>query len=157
MNSLLVSRSMFKTHTVDLFNQNNFAFKKSSNTVLLQLADFIGGTINRFSASKSDIDVKSLLPNKILGEVKWPENYKPFTVEKVEVHDEFEEVISDLALLRIQKYLSISTAQLLPFPFRAVSMSPVRQQLLLKLTRRPLLIPPVHFLILILIHIIIFI
>jgi hypothetical protein len=69
-----------QNHTVDLFHQNRFDFKDGKTTVLLQLADLIGGTMYRFISGKSGINIKDYLPNKFLGEIIWPQNYIPFTV-----------------------------------------------------------------------------
>jgi hypothetical protein len=93
-----------KNHRVDLFHQD-LIFKESHSVVLLQLADLIGGTINRFYSGKSTIDIKIELPDKQLGEILWPKGYKPYTVDENDITDEFREVISDLALLRIKGYL----------------------------------------------------
>jgi len=99
---------VMQNHTVDLFHQNRFDFKNGKTTVLLQLADFISGTMNRYYSNKSIISVKDYLPNKFLGEIVWPQNYKPFTVDESEVNDEYKDIIADLALLRIDSYLNKS-------------------------------------------------
>lgn len=91
-------------HKVDLFHQD-LEFGESHSTTLLQLADLIGGTINRFYAGKSKIDIGVELPNKRLGEIVWPHEYKSYTVDEEDINDEFKEVISDLAILRIINYL----------------------------------------------------
>jgi len=94
-----------ENNMVDLFHQNKLEFKNGKTTLLLQLSDLIGGTINRHFSGKSLLDVRTCLPNKFLGEVVWPQKYKSFTVDEIEVVDEFKEVIADLALLRIDSYL----------------------------------------------------
>lgn len=91
-------------HQADLFHQS-LSFEKSQSSGLIQLADFIGGTVNRFYSSKSSIDAGSILGLKRLGETTFPQNYKPYTVDDVDIDDEFKEVIADLALLRIKSYL----------------------------------------------------
>jgi hypothetical protein len=98
-----------KNHAVDLFHQSKFDFKNGKHTVLLQLADLIGGTINRNYSGKSTISIKDYLPNKFLGEIIWPQNYKPFTVDESEIVDEYKEIIANLALLRIESYLNKNT------------------------------------------------
>lgn len=97
---------VLQNHRVDLFHQNRFDFKNGKTTILLQLADLVGGTINRYYSDKSSINVREYLPTKFLGEVIWPQNYKPFTVDETEIIDEFKDVIADLALLRIDNYLN---------------------------------------------------
>jgi len=97
---------VLQNHTVDLFHQNRFDFKNGKTTVLLQLADLIGGTMNRYYSNKSNISVKDYLPNKFLGDIIWPQNYKPFTVDESLVLDEYKDIIADLALLRIEGYLN---------------------------------------------------
>lgn len=95
-----------KNHAVDLFHQSKFDFKNGKYTVLLQLADLIGGTINRNYSGKSTISIKDYLPNKFIGEIIWPQNYKPFTVDESEIVDEYKDIIANLALLRIDSYLN---------------------------------------------------
>jgi len=97
---------VLENHAVDLFHQNKFDFKTSKETILLQLADLIGGTINRFYAGKSKVNVRDILPMKFIGELNWPEKYKSYTVDETEINDPFKDVISDLALLRIENYLN---------------------------------------------------
>lgn len=99
-------RYIQENHTVDLFHQSKFDFKNGKTTALLQLADLIGGTINRHYSGKSTLNVKSILPNKFLGEVIWPQKFKPFTVDENEIIDEFKDIIADLAMLRIDGYLN---------------------------------------------------
>lgn len=94
-----------KNHTVDLFNQNAFDFKNSNDAILLQLADFIGGTLNRYYSGKSSLNITEFLSEKQITEIIWPEKYKPYTVDESEIIDEFKDVISDLAILRIDAYL----------------------------------------------------
>lgn len=100
---------VLQNHTVDLFNQNRFDFKNAETSVLLQLADLVGGTINRHYSGRSLINVKNYLPNKFLGEIIWPQNYKPFTVDEFIIFDEYKDIIADLALLRIENYLNKNT------------------------------------------------
>lgn len=95
-----------KNHVVDLFNQNSFDFKNSKETVLLQLADFLGGTTNRYYAGKSTINVADFLLKKRAGEIIWPQQYEAFTVDEAAITDEFKDTISNLALLRIEAYLN---------------------------------------------------
>lgn len=97
-------RYVTANHTVDLFHQE-LVFKDSRSTILLQLADLIGGTINRFYAGKSTIDTMVELPNKRLGEIVWPHGYTSYTVDEQDINDEYKNIIADLALLRIQNYL----------------------------------------------------
>ena len=41
-----------------------------------------------------------------MSEIFWPEKYKPFTVDEALISDEFKDVISDLAILRVDAYLN---------------------------------------------------
>jgi len=97
---------VLQNQTVDLFNQDRFDFKNGKTTLLLQLADLIGGTTNRYYSGKSKINAKDYLSNKFLGEIIWPQNYKPFTVDESFIFDEYKDVIADLSLLRIENYLN---------------------------------------------------
>jgi len=97
---------VLKNHTVDLFHQDTFEFKNGKTTTLLQLADLIGGTVNRYYSNKSDINVKELLSEKFLGEIIWPQNYKPYTIDESEIIDEYKDIIAELSILRIDSYLN---------------------------------------------------
>ncbi len=93
-----------QNHMSDLFHQS-IQFSRSKSTILLQLADFIGGTLFRYYSDKSPIDINQELVEKKLGEVVWPAKYQPYTVDEEDIDDEYKEVISELALLRIKNYL----------------------------------------------------
>ena len=97
---------VLQNHTVDLFHQNVFDFKDGVSAILLQLADFIAGTVNRYHSGRSTLNIKDYLPNKFIGEVIWPQDYKPYTVDESEIVDEFKDIIADVALLRIESYLN---------------------------------------------------
>ena len=97
-------RYISANHKVDLFHQS-VDFIEARSSIILQLADLIGGTINRFYTGKSNIDIKMELPDKQLGEIFWPNEYKPFTVDEEDINDEYKDIISDLALLRVKSYL----------------------------------------------------
>lgn len=92
------------THVVDLFQQGSITFSKSNGAILLQLADIIGGSINRFYAAKSSINPLEILREKVLGLYHWPEERVSYTAP-IESGNEFEEEISKLALLRVNGYL----------------------------------------------------
>lgn len=94
-----------ENHQADLFHQNNISFKKSETTILIQLTDFIGGTLNRFYSGKSDIDPTKYLQGKCIGQLNFPSDTNLYTVDENNVADEFEDVISEIALLRIDDYL----------------------------------------------------
>ncbi|MGN6402330.1 MAG: DUF3800 domain-containing protein [Flavisolibacter sp.] len=93
-------------HQVDLFHQSKIEFKKSHNTILLQLADFIGGTCNRHFSGKSSVNPLEDLGDKCTAVIIWPEKYHSFTVDEEDELDEFQETISNLALLRIDDYIN---------------------------------------------------
>ena len=97
---------VLREHVVDLFNPNTFEFKNSKSVPIIQLADFVGGTINRFFSAKSTLNVKNILAGKSLSQISWPQNFKPFTVEKYDTADQFGEIIEKLAILRIDDYLN---------------------------------------------------
>lgn len=92
-------------HRADLFHQNNVSFTKSNNTILLQLTDLIGGTLNRFYSGKSTINPNDVLGGKCIGQINFPDKYTPYTVDEETVDNEFEEEISTIALLRIDDYI----------------------------------------------------
>lgn len=95
-----------ENHQADLFHQNNISFVKSDQTILLQLADFIGGSLNRFYSLKSTLNPITVLEGKCIGQLSFPNNYSPYTVDEKSVPEEFEEEISSVALLRIDDYIN---------------------------------------------------
>jgi hypothetical protein len=95
-----------ENHQADLFHQNNISFTKSNETVLLQLTDFIGGTLNRFYSGKSTLNPVQVLAGKCIGKLTWPNEYVPYTIDEDSVTEEFQEEISNIGLLRIDDYIS---------------------------------------------------
>lgn len=91
-------------HIANLFQQANITFSDSKKNILLQLADLIGGSINRYSAGKSAVNPLDILREKVSGEYYWPEEQVFYTVD-VEPGNEFTKEISELALLRINSYI----------------------------------------------------
>jgi hypothetical protein len=98
-------RYIKENHQVDLFHQNKIEFRKSSSTLLLQLADLVGGSINRYESKKSLLNPFEILQGKCTARISWPEAYQHFTVDETEEPDEFQDIISELALLRINGYI----------------------------------------------------
>ncbi|MCB2408710.1 DUF3800 domain-containing protein [Hymenobacter lucidus] len=93
-------------HQHDLFTQKEILFEKSDKTSLLQLADIIGGSLNRYYAKKSSTNPEDILANKCLSKTLWPNQHGTYTVEGEGGPDKFQEVISKLALLRINDYIN---------------------------------------------------
>jgi len=93
-----------ENHLVDLFNQSKISFQKSNSESLLQLCDIIGGSINRFYSSKSEINPFEIFKDKLLNKTYWPEDNIQFTVE-LDGTNEYTDIISNLSLLRINDYI----------------------------------------------------
>lgn len=95
-----------ENHQADLFHQNKISFVKSNQTILLQLSDLIGGSLNRFYSGKSNLNPITILEGKCIGQIDWPNNFSPYTVDEDSVPEDYEEEISTIALLRIDDYLN---------------------------------------------------
>lgn len=110
-NEFVVSFEKYITenHKADLFHQSKVTFSRSDQTILLQLADVIGGSMNRFYSGKSEINPIEILKDKCIGNINWPEGYIPYTIDEESSTDEFAEEISNLALLRIDDYIDRNT------------------------------------------------
>ncbi|MGD0280210.1 MAG: DUF3800 domain-containing protein [Smithella sp.] len=99
-------------HIPDLFNQADFCFVPSNSSLLVQLADFICGTLARhfdYSVkSENSPDFISILKKRILYVVPWPEESKTYLYESPDEKSEYDETIAtqslNLANLFISQY-----------------------------------------------------
>jgi biotin operon repressor len=72
-----------RRHIPDLFNYSEFGFVKSRSSLLIQLSDFIGGTIAKafdetVYSKRSSVFIE-ILKNRIIEIDEWPRDFKPFT------------------------------------------------------------------------------
>jgi hypothetical protein len=97
-----------KNHIPDLFHQSEFRFTNSKNLSLVQIADFVSGTLGRcYDETKiSGIRKKflALLNPKVIHIKQWPENYKSYTYEPKDF-SEFNSIIADLGVNLAQQFI----------------------------------------------------
>ncbi|RDV13354.1 DUF3800 domain-containing protein [Pontibacter diazotrophicus] len=99
-------RYIHENHQVDLFSPATFTFSNAEEAELLQLASFLGESLNAFHAGLSEVDVEQELASKCVGSNRWPEGYVPYTVdtEGMAVYEQ-DEAITAAAQLRAREYL----------------------------------------------------
>ncbi|WP_162056275.1 DUF3800 domain-containing protein [Pontibacter pamirensis] len=99
-------RYIHENHQVDLFSPATFTFSTGEEVELLQLAGFIGESLNLFHAGLSEMDLEQELAGKCVGVNRWPEGYVPYTVDtEGMVADAQDEAITAAAQLRARDYL----------------------------------------------------
>ncbi|WP_162056289.1 DUF3800 domain-containing protein [Pontibacter pamirensis] len=99
-------RYIHENHQVDLFSPATFTFSTGEEDVLLQLASFLGESLNGFHAGLSEVDVEQELSEKCVGVIRWPEGYVPYTVDTEGLAvDAQDEAITAAAQLRAREYL----------------------------------------------------
>lgn len=106
-------------HIPDLFKQAEFKLSNSKSELIVQLADFISGTIARcydekkLSARKKEfLDV---LKSKIIEIRLWPTNFKPFTYEPGNAFENYDETISKLGLSLAGQFIKENAKSNVPF------------------------------------------
>jgi len=85
-----------------LFQQ--VSFTNSKDTHLIQLADLIAGTLNRYFSKKSKLDLSTLLIDKNIGSIVWPDE-KTFYYTHFEDDGLFTNEITRLSLLRADAFI----------------------------------------------------
>ncbi len=96
-------------HIPDLFSQSSFRFTDSKELSLVQIADFISGTLARcydvLKLSKSRDLFLDIIKERVIHVKQWPENYKPYTY-KPEDFENFSPIISELGINLAQQYIN---------------------------------------------------
>jgi len=95
-------------HIPNLFNHSDFGFINSKKLSIVQIADFISGTLARcFDETKlsdnKDIFLE-ILNDKIIHIKQWPTHYKPYTYEAKDFEG-FDPTISELGLNLAQQFV----------------------------------------------------
>lgn len=87
-----------ENHIPDLFNQADFSFVPSSSNLLVQLADFVCGTLARYFdrsvQSENSPDFVSILKKRIINVVLWPEESKPYFYDDGAEKSEYDKTIA---------------------------------------------------------------
>lgn len=93
-----------KRPELNLFDQYDFDFIDSKNSVLVQLADFIGGTMGRQLHGENTPDYRSILHGKILHTEKFPSD-NVVNLNPAADNSKFNKDISDLAFRKARAYI----------------------------------------------------
>lgn len=97
-----------KNHIPNLFQQSSFRFVNSKDLGLIQISDFISGTLARcFDIRKLSVNREvfmSILQPLIIHIKEWPLNFKPYAY-KPEDYSEFNPTISELGLNLAEQFL----------------------------------------------------
>ncbi len=90
-----------KRHIPDLFNQSDFRFSNSKSELMVQLADFITGTLSVCYDKKRLVEspnqLLAIIREKIIDIRFWPKDYIPFAYDPQHDFQEFDMTIANLA------------------------------------------------------------
>lgn len=96
------------THKPDLLYQTQFDLVNSKNEILVQLSDFIVGSIAKAYEGKASPELKeayiSFLRNKALSIDEWPTKYQTY-YPKDKTTDEFSQLIYQFSLAQAELYI----------------------------------------------------
>lgn len=102
-------RYIKSNHIPDLFHQSDFRFTNSKNLSLVQIADFVSGTLGRCYDETKQSEKRGLfleiIKPKVIHVKHWPANFKPYAY-KPEDFDKFNPVISELSLNLAQQFIA---------------------------------------------------
>lgn len=135
-------RYVKKNHIPDLFNYSEFGFIDSKSSLLIQLADFITGSIARafdqtVFTDQGEVFIR-IIRNRIIDIIEWPRDIEPyiynFDIERQRV--ELDSIISEQAIILAKSFIrknhkskdneiidQVNTLKFLLFYFRYVSYS----------------------------------
>ncbi|WBL23731.1 DUF3800 domain-containing protein [Zunongwangia sp. HRR-M8] len=98
-----------KHHTKNLFSGSDFDIKNSKNEKLIQLADFIAGTLGFIfditKASKYSDEFKKIIEPKLSDLNFFPKKYSFEEVKQANTDNEFDPLIAKVSLQRINSFL----------------------------------------------------
>lgn len=105
-------------HIPDLFNQSDFKLSNSKSNLLVQVADFITGTIARCyepdKLSEKRSDFLNILKQKILELRFWPPDFQPYAYDPHVDFDNFDPLISELAINLAEQFLKKKSKSSVP-------------------------------------------
>ena len=89
-----------KRHIPDLFNQSDFRFSNSKSELMVQLADFISGTLSvcydEKRLTESPNQLLEIIHEKIIDIRFWPKDYIPFAYNPQQDFQDFDMTIANL-------------------------------------------------------------
>lgn len=98
-------------HIRDLFEGSDFNFVSSNSNLLIQLADFIGGTIGRcYDKSKNDTHLTEyikILENNLSTISFFPTEYNSLAYSPEEKDDRYDSQIAELAIKRALDFIEV--------------------------------------------------
>lgn len=89
----------------NLFNQYDFDFVDSKDEILIQMADFIGGTIMKQICGESSKNYMEMLKGKITAIQQFPSEYGPFWGNANPEDYKYDETIYTLAVNKARDYI----------------------------------------------------
>ncbi|MFA6335018.1 MAG: DUF3800 domain-containing protein [Bacteroidales bacterium] len=97
-------------HIPNLFNQSDFRFSNSKSDLVVQLADFITGTLSLCYDEKRLSDYRSdfltVIKDKLIKIRFWPKDYFPYSYEPQKDFQEFDLTISTLGVNMAKQVLN---------------------------------------------------
>lgn len=97
-----------KNHKPDIFYQSTFDLVNSKKEVLVQLSDFIVGTINKIYEEKSSGELNeayiNFLSQKALSIDEWPTKYQAYYTKDITT-DKFDQLIYEYALGKAETFI----------------------------------------------------
>ncbi len=93
----------------NLFNNTTFYFENSNNDVIIQLADFISGTLSycfdRHKVTPNCPDYKKILEKKIIRLMVYPKTYETYTLETSSLTEEYDYEIASICFRQAAIFL----------------------------------------------------
>ena len=90
---------------LNLFNEYDFDFVNSKDEVLIQLADFIGGSLSKYLMNPDTMNYLEILRGKITAYRKYPEELSPFWGDDRPENHRFDNAIYALAVKLAKDYI----------------------------------------------------
>lgn len=98
---------------LDLFDNSLFAFENSKNNVIIQLADFISGSLAyNYDVGKKEeangYNYTSILGDKILRIKEYPETFETFNVNQSDLNPEYSPEIADICYRKARRFIELN-------------------------------------------------
>lgn len=93
----------------DLFGDAKFTFQNSKNSIGIQLADLISGTLaymfDRHKKNRNTVDYFKLLNNKIIRVELYPKTYDTYLIDNSAIAEDYDEDIAKLCFAQAVKFV----------------------------------------------------